>query len=200
MIAGARSRYASSEMFAASPAPDSTATAKPSLISFSTTSGTVATRLSPAAVSLGTPIVSGIQSSITRFVMPAFKKNRPARRGTCPQKQNHLGGPPSGRDALFFPVGTGRTGSWFWPSRYPTVSERRFQQLTTSVKRNLPWRLHCKTPVPTAEKAAPLCHESMGRRYPCRRTALCRSKPGVSLSRPSAWSPVATQAYLLPRL
>src|SRR5437762_1187143 len=49
-------RYVSSAKFAASPAPDCTATRKPSLISFSTTSGTVATRFSPAAVSRGTPI------------------------------------------------------------------------------------------------------------------------------------------------
>ena len=49
-------RYASSGKFAASPAPDSTATANPSFTSLSTTSGTVATRFSPAAVSRGTPI------------------------------------------------------------------------------------------------------------------------------------------------
>src|SRR3954471_3925133 len=55
-ISAPAARYASSEKFAASPAPDSTATRKPSLTSFSTTSGTVATRFSPAAVSRGMPI------------------------------------------------------------------------------------------------------------------------------------------------
>jgi len=49
-------RKTSSATFAASPAPVSTRTAKPSLISFSTTSGTVATRFSPGAISFGTPI------------------------------------------------------------------------------------------------------------------------------------------------
>src|SRR5579859_2087003 len=53
-------RYVSSAKFAASPAPDCTATRKPSLISFSTTSGTLATRFSPTAVSRGTPINWGI--------------------------------------------------------------------------------------------------------------------------------------------
>src|SRR3954469_9112629 len=55
-ISAPAARYASSEKLAASPAPDCTATRKPSLISFSTTSGTVATRFSPAAVSRGTAI------------------------------------------------------------------------------------------------------------------------------------------------
>jgi hypothetical protein len=52
-------------------------TVKPSLISFSTTSGTVATRFSPAAVSLGTPIVSGIQSSMIRL-SPSVPQDRSA--------------------------------------------------------------------------------------------------------------------------
>src|SRR5258708_4929018 len=60
MISAPAARYVSSAKFAASPAPDCTATRKPSLISFSTTSGTVATRFSPAAVSRGTPISWGI--------------------------------------------------------------------------------------------------------------------------------------------
>src|ERR1700730_9347873 len=47
-------------MLAASPAPDSTATAKPSFISFWTTSGTVATRLSPGNISFGIPIDCGM--------------------------------------------------------------------------------------------------------------------------------------------
>src|SRR5665647_1360161 len=55
MVAPA-ARYASSEKFEASPAPDSTETANPSLISFSTTSGTVATRFSPGKTSRGTPM------------------------------------------------------------------------------------------------------------------------------------------------
>src|SRR3954471_20156172 len=55
-ISAPAARYASSEKFAASPAPDCTPTRNPSLISFSTTSGTVATRFSPAAVSRGTAI------------------------------------------------------------------------------------------------------------------------------------------------
>src|SRR4051812_45175898 len=59
-ISAPAARYASSEKLAASPAPDCTATRKPSLISFSTTSGTVATRFSPAAVSRGTAISWGI--------------------------------------------------------------------------------------------------------------------------------------------
>src|SRR5439155_15862051 len=59
-ISAPAARYASSEKLAASPAPDCTATRKPSLISFSTTSGTLATRFSPAAVSRGTAISCGI--------------------------------------------------------------------------------------------------------------------------------------------
>src|SRR3954471_14364052 len=55
-ISAPAARYASSEKFAASPAPDCSATRKPSLISFWTTSGTVATRFSPSAVSRGTAI------------------------------------------------------------------------------------------------------------------------------------------------
>src|SRR5476649_2205751 len=51
-------------MLAASPAPDCTATAKPSLMSFWTTSGTVATRFSPGNTSFGIPIVCGM------FVLP----------------------------------------------------------------------------------------------------------------------------------
>src|SRR5688572_31613915 len=62
LISAPAARYASSEKFAASPAPDSTATRKPSLISFSTTSGTVATRFSPAKVSRGTPISCDMDS------------------------------------------------------------------------------------------------------------------------------------------
>ena len=46
MISAPLARYASSLICAASPAPVSTATRKPILISFSTTSGTVATRFS----------------------------------------------------------------------------------------------------------------------------------------------------------
>src|SRR5947207_2263733 len=57
-------RYASSGKFAASPAPDSIATLNPSLTSFSTTSGTVATRFSPAAVSRGTPMSCAIRPGI----------------------------------------------------------------------------------------------------------------------------------------
>src|SRR5262245_16980819 len=53
-------RYVSSSKFAAAPAPLWTVTAKPSPISFWTTSGTVATRFSPAAVSAGTPITNGM--------------------------------------------------------------------------------------------------------------------------------------------
>jgi len=49
-------RYASSLKLAESPAPDSTETVKPSLMSFSTTSGTVATRFSPGKISRGTPM------------------------------------------------------------------------------------------------------------------------------------------------
>jgi cyclic pyranopterin phosphate synthase len=56
-------RYASSLICAASPAPASTATRKPCLISFSTTSGTVATRFSPGKTSRGTPINDGISCS-----------------------------------------------------------------------------------------------------------------------------------------
>src|SRR3990172_217454 len=47
MISAPAARYTSSLKFAASPAPDCTATLKPSLTSFSTTSGTVATPFSP---------------------------------------------------------------------------------------------------------------------------------------------------------
>src|SRR6266403_1270815 len=47
-------------MLAASPAPDCTVTAKPSFMSFWTTSGTVATRLSPGNVSFGIPIDCGM--------------------------------------------------------------------------------------------------------------------------------------------
>src|SRR5262245_58828679 len=50
-------------MVAASPAPLCTATVKPSWISLTTTSGTVATRFSPAAVSAGTPIIRGMKVS-----------------------------------------------------------------------------------------------------------------------------------------
>ena len=56
-------RYASSLIWAASPAPASTATLNPCLISFSTTSGTVATRFSPGKVSRGTPINNDIPFS-----------------------------------------------------------------------------------------------------------------------------------------
>ena len=42
----------------------STATLKPSLMSFSTTSGTVATRFSPGAVSRGTPMTCGMRYSL----------------------------------------------------------------------------------------------------------------------------------------
>src|SRR5919197_920166 len=51
-----------SGMIAASPAPDCTATRKPSFASRSTTSGTVATRFSPGAVSRGTPIRCGMRA------------------------------------------------------------------------------------------------------------------------------------------
>jgi hypothetical protein len=40
----------------------STATLNPSLTSFATTSGTVATRFSPGAVSFGTPMTCGMNS------------------------------------------------------------------------------------------------------------------------------------------
>jgi hypothetical protein len=62
-ISAPAARYASSLQLAESPAPVSTMTLKPSLISFSTTSGTVATRFSPAKTSLGTPISSDILGS-----------------------------------------------------------------------------------------------------------------------------------------
>src|SRR5688500_5602055 len=47
-------------MLAASPAPDSTMTEKPSFESFFTASGTVATRFSPGKTSLGTPITCAV--------------------------------------------------------------------------------------------------------------------------------------------
>src|SRR5665647_3590395 len=50
------SRYSSSEKFAATPAPVSTITSKPSFLRRSATSGVVATRFSPAWISLGMPI------------------------------------------------------------------------------------------------------------------------------------------------
>src|SRR5919197_893555 len=60
MISAPAARYVSSAKFAASPAPDCTATRKPSFASRSTTSGTVATRFSPSAVSRCTPISCGM--------------------------------------------------------------------------------------------------------------------------------------------
>jgi hypothetical protein len=47
------------------------------LISFSTTSGTVATRFSPGKISRGTPILSAIQTSI---FMNRFEKNSKTRK------------------------------------------------------------------------------------------------------------------------
>ncbi len=51
-------------MLAASPAPDWTMTRKPSLTSFGTTSGTVATRFSPGKTSLGMPIICAVIFSL----------------------------------------------------------------------------------------------------------------------------------------
>src|SRR5689334_23974289 len=62
-ISAPAARYASSLNCALSPAQVSTATRNPALMSFSTTSGTVATRRSPANVSFGTPISSDIVRS-----------------------------------------------------------------------------------------------------------------------------------------
>ena len=53
------SRYSESEKLAASPAPCSTATSNPPAASFSTISGTSATRRSPTAVSFGTATLTG---------------------------------------------------------------------------------------------------------------------------------------------
>src|SRR3954454_22722804 len=84
-IAAPASVYSESGSSAGSPAPASTVTSWPAPVSLRTTSGTSATRRSPSAVSLGTPILIGRRGNLSaaRPWVSLDPRDRPDPAGQC---------------------------------------------------------------------------------------------------------------------